>query len=119
MARHKPGGPPSAPRPYSSTGGVVEIGEDGKPLAPANRSTREAVTIGAVMEKAVADVMHMRNTLGFKGVVDVSVELNSTQIDETGWIGVIIGGNDSTQSTTRVKLATRVYLDDAESHEPR
>ena len=114
MANHNSGGASLPPRP-GSVGGVTEITDQPTSGASTQRSERGAVTVGAVMEKAVADVMHMRDAIGFKGVVDVSVELNSTQIDKNGWIGVIVNGNDSTQSTTRVKLATRVYLDDGET----
>ena len=122
MARRRSGGPMRPPRPRQDRGSSAHTGTPGSHTdmsvgisgggGSGGRSELEAVTVGAVMEKAVADVLHMRESIGFNGVVDVSVELNATQIDQSGWIGVIIGGNDSSQSTTQVKLATRVYLDD-------
>ena len=70
------------------------------------------MTVGEVFESAINDVVEMRKSIGFKGVVDVGVTFKSVSVDRDGFISVIIGGSDSQETTTQIQLATRVHLDD-------
>nr|MDJ0872879.1 hypothetical protein [Gammaproteobacteria bacterium] len=63
-------------------------------------------------ETAIADVLEMRSTLGYTGVVDIGVTFKSVSVDRDGFVSVLIGGNDSQETTTQIQLATRVHLDD-------
>ena len=83
-----------------------------KPSTNNDRTDRDGLTVGEVFESAIADVLQMRNTIGFKGVVDVGVTFKSVAVDREGFISVVIGGNDSKETTTQIQIATRVHLDE-------
>ncbi|MDJ0873031.1 MAG: hypothetical protein QNJ87_14860 [Gammaproteobacteria bacterium] len=83
-----------------------------RPTPDGNRTSRDALTIGEVFETAIADVLEMRSTLGYTGVVDIGVTFKSVSVDRDGFVSVLIGGNDSQETTTQIQLATRVHLDD-------
>ena len=83
-----------------------------RPSTSNERTDRDALTVGEVFESAIADVLKMRESVGFKGVVDVGVTFKSVAVDRDGFISVAIGGNDSQETTTQIQLATRVHLDE-------
>lgn len=74
------------------------------------RTRLPVVPVSKIFEDTVAKVKEMEGR-GFRGVVDVGVTLQNLTVQGSGWIGVIIGGEDKKTSTT-VQLATRLHLGD-------
>jgi hypothetical protein len=74
------------------------------------------LTVGEVFEATVGDVMDMQTEIGFRGVVDVGVTFNAVAIHKSGLLGAVFGGEGQETSTT-VKLATRVHIEDESSSE--
>lgn len=67
-----------------------------------------AVSVATVFSDTLRQVRQLEKQ-GFEGVVDVGVTFHKTAVRDSGWIGVVLGGEDQ-QSTTTVQLATRVHL---------
>ncbi len=76
-----------------------------------DRTDLDALSVGDVFASAIDEVMQMRDSGKFTGVVDVGVTFKSVAVDRDGFLSVVVGGNDSQETTTQIQLATRVHLE--------
>ena len=74
---------------------------------------RDGFSIDEVFASAVEDVLAVGERTAFRGTVDLGVTFKSVEVTQSGFLGVIFGG-DQSQSTVELKLATRIHLDNPE-----
>lgn len=100
------------PRSYQTSGSGSE--NMTTPASPSSRSSRPAVAAGEILENVIADVLRAGDATGFRGMVDVQLDLHHTEVDANGFLVALLAGSDPTSASVSVKLATRVDL----SHRP-
>ncbi len=81
---------------------------------PEARTERDSVALSELFFKIKDELANKAKADKFTGVVDFSAELKSIHIDQQGVLR-IFSGNDTSQTSTTLKLATRFHFENIDT----
>lgn len=82
-----------------------------------NKTTIEGVSVGDLMQSTVRGVHERARAMGFRGVVDLEINVTNVVVTQRGLLVSIFGSGGSNTTTSSVKLATRIRFDDGSAVE--
>lgn len=86
-------------------------------LESENRTNRDALAVSDLFANTIAEIVHLGQEADVSAAVDIEISFKSVSLDRKSPVLSVFVGKDSEESSTSIKLATRVYIEGRPSRE--